>query len=216
MIITLVTQKGGTGKTTLLTSLAVVAMESGQSVAAFDLDPQGSLANWGDTRTAADPHVERFPAAQVSQLVSLVRTVEKQFPIIFLDTAGADSVVTHKAMEAADLCLVPVRPTRIDVSAIKPTYQTLTLLDKPFAFVLNQCPTMPKNNRAFEVKDGLTTIANVALPMIGQRVDYQDAYAAGEGVTETAPDGKAAEEVRALWQWILKFQAKMSKESIAA
>jgi chromosome partitioning protein len=46
-IITLTTQKGGTGKTTLATSLAVAAMEAGETVAAFDLDPQGSLARWG-------------------------------------------------------------------------------------------------------------------------------------------------------------------------
>src|SRR3954465_8258462 len=51
--ITLVTQKGGTGKTTLASSLALAAMEAGETVALFDLDPQKSLLGWGDKREKA-------------------------------------------------------------------------------------------------------------------------------------------------------------------
>ena len=57
--ITLVTQKGGAGKTTLAASLAVAATEAGEKVVALDLDPQGSLASWGETRTAETPAVDR-------------------------------------------------------------------------------------------------------------------------------------------------------------
>jgi chromosome partitioning protein len=55
--LTLVTQKGGTGKTTLATSLAVAAMEAGETVALFDLDPQRSLVGWGDKREKAKTRV---------------------------------------------------------------------------------------------------------------------------------------------------------------
>jgi chromosome partitioning protein len=70
-----------------------------------------------------------------------------------------------------------------------------------FAFVLNQCP--PSHNaRANEMAAGLVAIGFLAEPMICQRADFQDAFAAGQGVTEYAPDGKAAAEIRKLWEWI--------------
>ncbi len=59
--LTLVTQKGGVGKTTLAASLAVAAAQAGEKVVALDLDPQGSLGAWGDTRTADAPAVDRLP-----------------------------------------------------------------------------------------------------------------------------------------------------------
>src|SRR3954470_17214734 len=62
--LTLVTQKGGTGKTTLATSLAVAAMEAGETVALFDLDPQRSLVGWGDKREKAKARAEKAEKAK--------------------------------------------------------------------------------------------------------------------------------------------------------
>ena len=204
-IITLVTQKGGTGKTTLAASLAVAAQEAGEKVLALDLDPQGSLATWGDLREADLPHVERVPASKVAELVSLLASIKGQgFTLVVLDTAGADNPTTHIAMQAADLCLVPIRPTRIDGNAVLPTAQALQRLEKPFAFVLTQCAPQPKNARAAEMAAGLKTLGVLAEPNIGLRADHQDAYALGQGVTEYAPEGKAAQELRDLWLWTQK------------
>ncbi|RKE75886.1 ParA family protein [Rhizobium sp. AG855] len=204
-IITLVTQKGGTGKTTLAASLAVAAQEAGEKVLALDLDPQASLATWGELREADLPHVEKVPASVVADLPKLLDGVKGQgFTLTIIDTAGADNPTTHIAMQTAELCLVPIRPTRIDGNAVLPTAQALQRLEKPFAFILTQCAPQPKNARAMEMAAGLKTLGVLAEPNIAQRADHQDAYAAGQGVTEYAADGKAAEEVRALWQWVNK------------
>ena len=77
-------------------------------------------------------------------------------------------------------------------------------LGKPFAFILTQCSAIPRNSRAAEMAAGLKTLGVLAEPNIAQRADHQDAYAAGQGVTEYAAEGKAADEVRALWQWVDK------------
>ena len=204
-IITLVTQKGGTGKTTIATSLAVAAHDAGEKVLALDLDPQGSLNAWGNLREADLPHVEQVPAHIVADLPKLLEGVKAQgFTLTILDTAGADNPTTHLAMQAADLCLVPLRPTSIDGNAVMPTTQALQRLGKPFAFVLSQCSTIPRNSRAAEMAAGLRTLGVLAEPFICQRADYQDAYAAGQGVTERDPNGKAAQEMRDLWQWANK------------
>ncbi len=204
-IITLVTQKGGTGKTTIATSLAVAAHDAGEKVLALDLDPQGSLNAWGNLREADFPHVELVPANIVADLPKLLEGVKAQgFTLTILDTAGADNPTTHLAMQAADLCLVPLRPTSIDGNAVMPPTQALQRLGKPFAFVLSQCSTIPRNSRAAEMAAGLRTLGVLAEPFICQRADYQDAYAAGQGVTERDPNGKAAQEMRDLWQWANK------------
>ncbi|WP_152048892.1 AAA family ATPase [Aureimonas psammosilenae] len=203
-IITLATQKGGAGKTTLATNLAVAAVEAGEKVVMFDLDPQRSLVAWAESREAEAPHVEPFPADRIAKLPEMVQALNGQFTTVILDTAGADNTATHRAMEAATLCLVPLRPTRLDANAVAPTVQAIIRGGTPFAFVLNQCPPQPNNPRAFEMKNGLEAIGKLALPMIIQRADYQDAYASGQGVTEFSKDSKAAEEMRSLWAWIAK------------
>jgi chromosome partitioning protein len=201
-IITLVTQKGGTGKSTIATGLAVTATQAGEKVIALDLDPQGTLAAWAHIRQQPTPSVAQLPARETGRLTELLATAAKSFTVALVDTPGADSPMTHNAMTAADLCLVPLRPTRPDGLAIKPTVEALIRGKKRFAFVLNQCPTTPRNSRAAEMASGLSSLGFLAEPMVCQRADYQDAFAAGQGVTEYSPDSKAADEMRQLWNWI--------------
>ena len=209
-VITLVTQKGGTGKSTLATALAVAAVQAGEKVFALDLDPQGTLAAWAHIRQQAAPSVAQLPPNQTATLPQVLAAAAKTYTVAILDTAGADNPGTHNAMSAADLCLVPLRPTRPDGLAVKPTVEALLRGKRPFAFVLTQCPTTPRGSRAAEMAAGLSSLGLLAEPLICQRADYQDAFAAGQGVTEYAPDGKAAEEARHLWAWIAN-ETKMPK-----
>lgn len=200
-IIALITQKGGAGKSTLATSLAVAAMQAGEQAIAFDLDPQGTLTEWGKLRQKPQPAIAHLPTNQLGQLPELLQTAAKSHSWAILDTQGADTPSTHSAMKIADFCLVPLRPTRPDALGIRPTIDALIRGHKQFAFILNQCPTGSRNSRANEMAAGLISLGVLAEPMICLRADYQDAFAAGEGVTEYAPSGKAAEEIRGLWKW---------------
>jgi chromosome partitioning protein len=116
-------------------------------------------------------------------------------------------------MSAADLCLVPLRPTRPDGIAVRPTVEALMIGKRRFGFVLSQCPS--HNARTREMAGGLTSIGLLAEPMICTRADYPDGYAAGHGVTEYAPDGKAAAEIKQLWDWIAR-QTTHQPEAAAA
>lgn len=202
--LTLVTQKGGVGKTTLAASLAVAAAQAGEKVVALDLDPQGSLGAWGDTRTADAPAVDRLPVERLGELPAILEALKAEgYTVAILDTAGVSSTGGNLAMQAADLALVPARPSRLDLQATMPTIETLMRLGMRdrFAFALNQCPP-GRSSRATEAASGLSMFGVLAEPPLAQRADHQDAIAAGQGVTEFAPDGKAAEEIRALWAWV--------------
>jgi chromosome partitioning protein len=202
--IVLANAKGGAGKSTLAAGLAVAAVSYGEKVIALDLDPQGSLANWGEARAATDVAVERVDGERLAQLPQILAALDRRgFTIAILDTPGMDSTGGNLAMRAADLCLVPARPSRLDLQATLPTIQALLRLGLKdcFAFVLNQCPP-GRSSRAAEAAAGLAVFGLLAEPTIAQRADHQDALAAGQGVTEFAPEGKAAEEVRALWGWV--------------
>lgn len=201
--ITLVTQKGGSGKTTITASLAVAAAEAGEKVVALDLDPQGSLAAWGDNRTEEAPAVDRLGADRLAELPRILAALGEQgFTLAVLDTAGVASTGGNLAMQAANLALIPARPSRLDLQATMPTIETLMRLGMRdrFAFVLNQCPA-GRSARTSEAASGLGMFGVLAEPALTQRADHQDALAAGKGVTEYAPEGKAADELRALWAW---------------
>lgn len=202
-VISLVTQKGGSGKTTLASNLAVAAAEDGETVLMLDLNyKQQSLQKWAVNRTGENPLFESFPEEKVSKLPEMLKSLEGRFSTVVLDTAGEDNTITRWAMEASTFCLVPLRASKADVDAMVPTVQAIIRGGTPFAFVLNHCFQQPNNPRAFDTAAGLKAIGKLALPLIMTRADFLDAYAAGQGVTEYAPNGKAAESIRELWKWI--------------
>ena len=204
--IAFLTQKGGTGKTTLAASLAVVAAEAGERVIALDLDPQASLHRWGERRAAANVAnkllVEPLERDRLPRLRAILDGLAGAgFTLAIFDTAGADGAAVRQVADAADLCLLPARPTRLDVEATAATFRAVFLAKRRAAFVLNQCPPTYRSSRAVEAAKGLTGLGLLAEPLLSARMDYQDAVAGGLGVTEYASGSRAAQEVEALWLW---------------
>ncbi|MBA9061591.1 MULTISPECIES: ParA family protein [Methylobacterium] len=210
-VLALAVQKGGTGKTTLAASLAVAAAEAGEQVTALDLDPQGSLAGWGALRKSdrgsdresdavAVDRIQPWEMGQLSEILGIL--AEQGTTLAVLDTAGSASGLAP-ALKDADFVLMPVRPSRLDIVAARPTLQALVGLGlrERLALVLNQCPP-PPSPRTSAYAAQLRALGVLAEPGIIHRVDHQDALATGLGVTEYAPVSPAADEVRALWTWI--------------
>src|ERR1700688_2727840 len=200
-VLALVTQKGGSGKSTLAVGIAVAAMGNGERVAIVEGDPQGTISKWKERRGHPYPRVDRVadPAEIEGALVSF--EVEGIW-LTVIDTAATNNALAMRAIARADLCLIPVRPSPADIEASIPTLIAIRRLNRRFAFVLNQTP--PRGCRLSEAATSLNSLGVLALPYVGQRNDHQDALGAGLGVTEFAQEGRASEEVRELWRWVLK------------
>jgi chromosome partitioning protein len=204
--IAFLTQKGGAGKTTLAASLAEMAASTGEKVIALDLDPQQSLVRWGKRRESADARnkviVEPLERERLPRLRAILEGLaDAGFTLAIFDTTGADATAVRPVCEVADLSLLPARPTRLDVEATAATFRAVFLAKRKAAFVLNQCPSSYRSTRASEAAKQLNCLGVLAEPMLSARLDFQDAIAAGLGVTEYAASGRAAEEIATLWNW---------------
>jgi chromosome partitioning protein len=204
--IAFLSQKGGTGKTTMAASLAVAAAQAGEAVIALDVDPQGALSRWGERRATAACAtrimVEPLERERLEQLPAVLDGLGcAGFTLAVFDTAATDAAAIRLITEAADLCLVPARPSRLDVETAAATFRAVFLAKRRAAFILNQCPPIYRSSRAREAAKGLAGLGVLADPMLSTRMDYQDAIAAGLGVTEHDRAGRAAQEVTALWNW---------------
>jgi chromosome partitioning protein len=193
------TQKGGPGKSTLAIGLAVAAMQLGERVSLLDTDRQGTVANWRGRRSLTEPAVEWVGDGYELER-SMRRLANKGCTLAIIDTPGTNDMSLAAALRAADLCLIPARPSVADIEATHPTLYMIRKLGKDFAFVLNQAPA--RSRRPSEAAAALNKIGVLALPYIVERNDHQDALGAGLAASEFAPEGKAAEEVRALWAWV--------------
>ena len=217
--IAFLTEKGGAGKTTLAASLAEVAASTGEKVIALDLDPQQSLVRWSKRRETANARnqviVEPLERERLPRLRAILEgLVGAGFTLAIFDTTGADATAVRPVAELADLSLLPARPTRLDVEATAATFRTVFLAKRKAAFVLNQCPSSYRSTRASEAAKQLNCLGVLAEPMLSARMDFQDAIAAGLGVTEYAASSKAAEEIATLWNWCRRQLAGSKIESV--
>ncbi|MEZ5866594.1 MAG: ParA family protein [Geminicoccaceae bacterium] len=204
-VIAFVTQKGGSGKTTLCVNLAVAAEAAGGRCLILDMDPQGTAESWYHDRDAASPKLVKLGADSLAEAVGAAR--RQGFTHVFIDTPGRDEPSVAAAIRIADFCLVPCRPTPADMKATPATIATIRRLAKPAAFVLSQTP--PRGFRIKEAEIGLAVLGPVAPVTVVSRSVFQDAQGAGLGVGEFEPDGKAAQEIDELWGWLVKKMEKM-------
>jgi len=203
--IVLATQKGGSGKSTLAIGLALAAIQAGHNVRLIETDSQGTLSNWQGRRAYAEPMVE--PIYTTGEIEPRLQALASDgVTLTIVDTASGISAVTTAAIRHADFCLIPARPSVADIEATAATLQIVRAWKKPFAFVLNQTPIRGQrignaaNTLGREAELDLVDV--LAQPLIVMRNDHQDALSGGLAVSEFAPTGKSAEEIRGLWQWL--------------
>lgn len=201
-ILVILAQKGGSGKTTLAVHMAVCAARRKLHTALIDLDPQASAYHWNESR--AEGRKLDATKSTPGQLSALLKQAEAGgVDLAIIDTAPHSDSAAAVAAQLADLILIPCRPARFDLDAITTTVEIAKIAKTPAAVVINAAPRgkLAEEARGALQRQGITVME----PVLHQRAAYSHAVIDGRSVHEYEPEGKAAEEIDALYNHIYRL-----------
>ena len=190
--------KGGVGKSTLSTHLAVEAERAGAGrIAMADMDPQGSLEDWYKARGANTPVL----ANAVTGLTKTIRGCrDAGFDYLIIDTPPSATAEIADVVAKADLCIIPVRPSPNDLRAVGRTIEIVRAAKKPFLFVLNQINSTARIT--LQASGALSKHGPVAETAVASRVGFAVSMTDGRTAAELEPNSKSAGEIADLWREI--------------
>jgi chromosome partitioning protein len=210
MIIALTGQKGGVGKSTTAVCLAVLAMSRGQRVLLVDADPQGTVRTWADVAGESGaklPTVVAMGAAmhRPGQLPEMAA----RYDLVVIDCPPRHGDIQRSALMVADLAVLPCGPTAVDAWALASTLDVVSDA-RALRPELRACVLITrKQGRTALGKSARAVLETSGLPVlgteIGYRVAFQEAIAAGQGVTSFAPSDVAAKEIAKLYEELERF-----------
>lgn len=199
-VVSLIAQKGGVGKTTLATCLAVQGVLEGKRVLIIDLDPQATAAFWSDTReNSEEPAVMSI---QPVRLPAVLKAAEKAgTDMVVIDGAAVSKEVAYSAAEVSDLVLIPFKAAVFDINSVAQTVQIVEQVGSRYALVLTFVP--PQGKETDEAKLIAQKLGSNFCPvLVGNRKAFFRAQSEGLAVQEYEPEGKAADEIKALYAYV--------------
>lgn len=225
-IVALINQKGGVGKTTLASTLAVLAHQAGFSTALLDTDPQAGLARWyEDRKKIAEKEEPRVLIAndeqQPDRLRKAANAAQKAgIEWLFIDTVGGLARLPVVAAELADIILIPCSPSKRDLIGTVATVKLVRKMRKRGYFVIN------KGSNSKAINDGMATSlsANLGLPCAGAHIQRRQPTVETELTGETLPEVaskmssivKGQTEFQDLWVWLQRqFEEETDEEMLA-
>lgn len=206
--IAIISQKGGSGKTTTALNLAVAAQLAGKSVLLVDLDPQASATAW--SRVRADKTLLVQPTHPAGLLDLQRVSNEQRVDWLIIDTAAQTDSNAAEAVEVADFVLIPCRPSIMDLRAIPNSIRLCRLRKSTPHVVLTQIE--PQGTLQEEARQNLAAQGVDVLPGgLGRRAAFHHSIIDGRTALEYEPNGKAAHEVRALYETVCHLVSKPSR-----
>lgn len=207
-------EKGGTGKTTIATSLAAARAVAGRDVVLVDTDPQGSAAYWAATRDQNDQAV-RVACVRLHgrAIARQIQDTADRYEDVIVDAGGRDSMELRAAMTVAQQLIAPIQASQFDTWTLESLSELVdraqAINDKLITRVcINRASPNPRVGETAEACELLNEYENLDLmaTTLCDRIAYRRAARAGAGVTELAEDAKAAAEIYALYKEIYDGQ----------
>lgn len=194
-IICVANRKGGVGKTTLATNLAVALNNKGKSIL-IDADEQQSAFKWTNQRD----DIECITVH--SDLLEKLEQLDKEYEYILIDVAGRDSTIFREALLVSDTLIVPTQPSLLDLEVLDYMQEKITTAKKTNenlkAYVLINRAAV----RTTELKDAIEFIAEfdqfkLLKTVLFERKQFRDAIVESKSVTEMNAS-KAKDELNQL------------------
>jgi chromosome partitioning protein len=212
-VITVAQQKGGAGKTTVATHIAVALSQKGNRVAIVDIDPQGSMSHWhaireenlGEGYTGVT-----FSTVSGWRVASEISRLRKVCDYIVIDSPPHTETEARTAIRSADLVIIPVQPSPTDLWATQATLNLAKAEKVPVKVVMNRVPANSRLAQTIAAK--LPELINETL---GNRVLFASSLMDGRTATEMEPSSVAAQEVKALVKNILSMFVEETDEKEA-
>jgi chromosome partitioning protein len=207
VVVAILNQKGGVGKTTLATNLARSFGLEGAKVLLVDSDPQGSARDW---HAAGDGQLVNVVGLDRPTLDKDLKAVASGYDWLIIDGAPQAHNLTVAAIKAADLILIPVQPSPYDIwgtsDVVDLVKERQQIMDgRPRAALV-----VSRRIRGTKLGEEIgSALASYELPVFAsgttQRVIYANSAATGTTVLDAEPHGPAAEEIHALTQELKEF-----------
>lgn len=204
-VFTIAQQKGGAGKTTLAIHLAVAWASAGRNVGALDIDPQASLSLWHKLRAELHPELAGSPAVHAVtgwRASNEIDKLRKTHDLIVVDSPPHTETEARIVIRSADLLIVPIQPSVMDLWATRATLDIAKAEKTPVLLVLNRVPA--RSNAADEIAAEAAKLGvPVAQTTLGSRTAFAAAINKGLGISEFQPSSTAGQEIAALAAEIL-------------
>lgn len=207
LVLGILNTKGGSGKTTLTTCLAVRAAREKQT-AVVDLDPQSSYSDWYTRRGSPDNPALLVGEDRATDAVEAL-DLNSPYEVVFIDGPTNALAVTEDAVSAATFVVIPLKPSSLDLAASRDCISLCQDAEKPFLAVI--CDKGARDGNLVEETIGVLRQwkVPVAKTVISHRTAYIDAVTTGKSGPEK--DSRAAAEIDALWQEITAAIRKQTK-----
>jgi len=201
-IYSIISQKGGAGKTTIALNLASISEKRGLTTVIIDIDPQASATQWGDNREQEKPVII---SAQATRLETVIATAkENKVDVVIIDTAPHSDSASLTASRVSDVVIIPCRPSVLDLRAISQSVDIASLTRKKAVVVINSAPHRGGlSNEAKEVIEQYNVI--IAPNVITHRAAFYHSLTEGKTVQEYDPNSKATQEIIDLYNFIEKI-----------